>query len=127
MVGRGIIEFHWSDEDGKHRAQGDFDFWKFENEISLRVSKGGEPLMWIGCDETNHWMFDMLGDETILTINQEDIIFVDDSSYYVSQMSTLGFQSYLAGWGYEHLNIINPPIPKVNILDNFEQLNHLIE
>jgi hypothetical protein len=75
LVGRGIIEFHWSDEDGKHRSQGDFDFWKFEHEISLRISKSGEPLMWIGCDETNHWMFDMLRDETTLTINQEDIIF----------------------------------------------------
>ena len=77
LVGRGIIEFHWSDEDGKHRAQGDFDFWRTANQISIRVSKSGEPLLWIGGDETNHWLFDMLGDETTLTINQKDFIFSD--------------------------------------------------
>jgi len=77
LVGRGIIEFHWRDEVGKHRAQGDFDFWRLGNAISLRVSKGGEPLMWMGGDEQNHWMFDMLGDETTVSINQRDVIFSD--------------------------------------------------
>ena len=77
LVGRGVIEFHWSDEEGKHRAQGDFDFWRLGNAISLRISKGSEPLMWIGGDAQNHWMFDMLGDETKLSINQKDVIFSD--------------------------------------------------
>lgn len=77
LVGRGVIEFHWHDEDGKHRVQGDFDFWRLENAISLRVSKAGEGLMWMGGDEKNHWMFDMLGDETTLSINQQDVIFSD--------------------------------------------------
>ncbi len=75
VVGRGVIEFHWRDEDGKHRVQGDFDFWRLGNAISLRVSKAGESLMWVGGDEQSHWMFDMLGDETTLSINQKDIIF----------------------------------------------------
>ena len=75
LVGRGIIEFQWSDEDGKHRVQGDFDFWRSGCAISLRVSKGSEPLIWIGGDEQNHWMFDMLGDKKSLTINQEDVMF----------------------------------------------------
>ena len=77
LVGRGVIEFHWHDEDGKHRVQGDFDFWRLGNAISLRVSKAGEALMWVGGDEKNHWMFDMLGDETTLSINQQDVIFSD--------------------------------------------------
>jgi hypothetical protein len=75
LVGRGVIELHWRDEDGKHRAQGDFDFWRLGNAVSLRVSKAGEVVMWIGGDEQNHWVFDMLGDETTLSINQQDIIF----------------------------------------------------
>ncbi|HJN71883.1 MAG: hypothetical protein HOC93_08855 [Phycisphaerae bacterium] len=77
VVGRGVIEFHWRDEDGKHRVQGDFDFWRLDNAISLRISKSGEVLMWMGGDEQNHWMFELLGDETTLSINQEDVFFSD--------------------------------------------------
>jgi len=77
LVGRGVIEFHWRDEDGKHSAQGDFDFWRLGNAISLRVTKAGEVMMWLGGDEQNHWMFDMLGEETTLSVNQQDIIFSD--------------------------------------------------
>ena len=77
LVGRGVIEFHWRDDDGLHRVQGDFDFWRLGNSISLRVSKAGEVLIWMGGDEQNHWMFDMLGDETTLSINQKDVIFSD--------------------------------------------------
>ncbi|MDP6542016.1 MAG: hypothetical protein QGF07_04445 [Phycisphaerales bacterium] len=77
LVGRGIIEFHWKDEDGKHRVQGDFDFWRRGESISLRISKGSEPLVWVGGDQNIHWMFDMLGDESKLMINQEDVIFSD--------------------------------------------------
>ncbi|MDP7009565.1 MAG: hypothetical protein QGI78_08355 [Phycisphaerales bacterium] len=73
LVGRGVIEFHWVDEDGAHRAQGDFDFWKSGSALSLRISKGSEPLMWIGGDAHNHWMFDMLDEESKLLINQEDV------------------------------------------------------
>lgn len=75
LVGRGVIEFHWSDERGNHRAQGDFDFWRSGSSISLRISKGSEPLMWVGGDHHNHWMFDMLGDETKLVFNPKDGFF----------------------------------------------------
>ena len=83
LVGRGIIEFHWSDEQGNHRAQGDFDFWRSGDSISLRISKGSEPLMWVGGDQDNHWMFDMLGDETKLVINQKDGVFTQTTDSLV--------------------------------------------
>lgn len=77
LVGRGVVEFRWEDEHGKHREQGELDFWKQGSAISLRVSKLGELLLWFGGDETTHWLFDMLGDETTLTIDGDDAMFSD--------------------------------------------------
>ena len=39
LVGYGIIEFEWEDEGGAHRQQGDFDFWRSDDQISFRISK----------------------------------------------------------------------------------------
>ncbi len=77
MVGRGVIEFRWTDDDGIHKEQGDLDFWKQGNAISLRVSKLGELLLWFGGYEKEYWLFDMLGDETKLTVNGDGAMFSD--------------------------------------------------
>jgi hypothetical protein len=83
LVGRGVVEFRWEDEDGKHREQGELDFWKQGSAISLRVSKLGELILWFGGDETTHWLFDMLGEETTLTIDGDDAMFSDISTALV--------------------------------------------
>ena len=77
LVGRGIIEFRWTDEDGKHREQGDVDFWKQGEALSLRISKLGELIMWFGGDANQTWLFDLLRDETTLSINGESNLFSD--------------------------------------------------
>ncbi|HIA71444.1 MAG TPA: hypothetical protein EYO01_01875 [Phycisphaerales bacterium] len=77
LVGRGVVEFRWEDDDGKHKEQGDLDFWKHEDSISLRISKLGELLIWFGGDKNENWFFDMLGDETTLTMNSEGAMFSD--------------------------------------------------
>ncbi len=77
LVGRGVIEFRWSDDEGKHMEQGDVDFWKQGNNISLRISKLGELLLWFGGNEDQVWMFDLLSDDTTLRINGERAMFSD--------------------------------------------------
>jgi hypothetical protein len=77
LVGGGVIEFRWTDGDGTHKEQGDLDFWKQGNAISLRVSKLGELLLWFGGNEKEYWLFDMLGDETKLSVDGEGAMFSD--------------------------------------------------
>ena len=60
------------------------------------------------------------------TYKNLEIIFVDDSSFYVSEMLNLGFKSYLAGWGYEKGKINSSLIPKNNVLYNFGGIVELI-
>jgi len=77
LVGRGVIEFRWEDEDGKHKQQGDLDFWKQGNSVSMRISKLGEPIVWLGGGADSYWFFDLTGDETSLTIGGNDTLFSD--------------------------------------------------
>ena len=48
--------------------------------------------------------------------------FVDDSSYYVSQALDAGFNSYLAGWGYEKNNLLGNKLPREKVLSSFDQI-----
>ena len=77
LVGGGAIEFSWSDEKGKHREQGDLDFWKQGDAISLRISKLGELIVWFGGRGKDIWFFDATGDETTLTIGGDEGMFKD--------------------------------------------------
>jgi len=79
LVGHGVIEFSWEDEKGHHRKQGDFDFWKSGESISLRISKVGELLVWVGSDLDTNWMFDLTEDDTTLRIDDEESLFADSS------------------------------------------------
>ena len=79
LVGHGVIEFSWEDEKGHHRKQGDFDFWKSGESISLRISKVGELLIWVGSDSDTNWMFDLTEDDTTLRIDDEESLFADSS------------------------------------------------
>lgn len=77
LVGRGVIEFRWTDDKGTHKEQGDLDFWKQGDSISLRISKLGELIAWFGGEGKNFWFFDMMGDESTLTIGGEQGMFND--------------------------------------------------
>lgn len=56
LVGHGVIELHWSDESGTHHLQGDLDFWRRGEAISMRIGKFGEPSIWIvGEGRTTTW------------------------------------------------------------------------
>ena len=77
LVGRGVIEFTWTDEKGTHHEQGELDFWKQNKSISLRVSKFGELLAWFGGEGEDIWFFDLTGDEPTLTIGGNHGLFQD--------------------------------------------------
>ena len=77
LVARGVIEFRWTDDDGKHKQQGDLDFWKQGKSVSIRVSKLGEPLVWLGGGQDSYWFFELMGDETTLTLGGDNSIFSD--------------------------------------------------
>ena len=77
IVGFGVIEFTWTDERGAHKDQGELDFWKQGDSISLRISKLGELLAWFGGKGTELWFFDMMGEEPTLTIGGDQGMFND--------------------------------------------------
>ena len=77
LVGRGAIEFKWSDDKGTHKEQGELDFWKQGDAISMRVSKLGELLAWFGGEGKDFWFFDMMGDEPTLTVGGQQGMFND--------------------------------------------------
>jgi len=80
LVARGVIEFRWTDDDGNHKQQGDLDFWKQGPSVSIRISKLGEPLVWLGGGQDSYWFFDLLDDETTLTLGGDNAIFSDIST-----------------------------------------------
>lgn len=67
MYGRGVLEVRWRDKDGRHFEQGDLDIWlDLPRKTALRVEKLGNVFLWLGSDEERFWLFDMLGEETVL-------------------------------------------------------------
>jgi len=77
LVGGGVIEFTWTDDKGTHHEQGELDFWKQGDSISLRISKLGELIAWFGGSGTEIWFFDLMGDEPTLTLGGEQGMFND--------------------------------------------------
>ena len=77
LVGRGVVEFRWKDEDGEHKKQGDLDFWKQGENVSMRISKLGEPLVWLGGGQNACWLFDLMADQRTLTIGGDNFLLSD--------------------------------------------------
>lgn len=77
LVGRGAIEFTWTDENGNHKEQGELDFWKQGDSVSLRISKLGELLVWFGGEGNDIWFFDLMEDEPTLTLGGKQGMFDD--------------------------------------------------
>ena len=65
----GVAQLEWTDEDGSHREQGDMQAWiDGDLRVSLRLTKFGDVVVWMGQDQRVAWMFDLLSDPTCLTI-----------------------------------------------------------
>lgn len=73
MHARGVLELRWRDEDGRHFEQGNLDLWlDLPRQTALRVEKLGRVFLWLGSDNERFWLFDMLGDETVLLSARHD-------------------------------------------------------
>jgi hypothetical protein len=73
----GVIEIRWTDRKGRHFEQGDLDFWHTTGErTALRISKLGEPLLWVGSNSDEYWLFDLLSkdDRVLYRGRHEDAI-----------------------------------------------------
>jgi hypothetical protein len=65
---RGLIELHWSDDDGSHHEQGDLEVWvQGHSHASARVTKFGDVYMWTGSTPDGDFTFDLTGEPTTLT------------------------------------------------------------
>ncbi len=63
----GVIELRWTDDDGKHYAQGDAELWiQQPSRSALRIDKEGEVLLWLGSDDQSWWLFDLTSDPRTL-------------------------------------------------------------
>ncbi|MHC4946868.1 MAG: hypothetical protein ACYTG1_01205 [Planctomycetota bacterium] len=69
---RGTVQLDWTDRDGdRHEDQGDLDLWvRLPFHVSMRVSKLGEEILWLGSDTHRYWLFDLGGDERTLTVGR---------------------------------------------------------
>ncbi len=60
---RGSAEFRWSDSNGNHFENGDFDLsWREADgqlQTAARLSKVGKRALWIGSSGKNWWFFDL--------------------------------------------------------------------
>jgi hypothetical protein len=69
----GVIEIRWTDRKGKHFEQGNMELWVHQpRRTALRVEKLGEPLLWLGSDDSQYWLFDLLSKERVLHLGKHD-------------------------------------------------------
>lgn len=56
---RGVAELRWSDEDGAHVEDGDFELVvRMPSDTALRVTKLGERVLWAGSGSGRWWLFE---------------------------------------------------------------------
>jgi hypothetical protein len=67
----GVIEVRWTDDRGRHFEQGDASIWlDLPHRTALRIDKLDEVLFWLGSDADRYWLFDLLADESTLSIGR---------------------------------------------------------
>lgn len=65
---RGLVELHWSDDEGTHQEQGDLEVWiRGADHVSARVTKFGDVYFWSGVTPEGSFTFDLASDPTTLT------------------------------------------------------------
>lgn len=75
----GVLELKWEDERGSHsEPQVEIDLWlDLPDRTALRVTKLGDVYFWIGSDEHDYWVFNLLNrDDKRAVIRSRD----DDST-----------------------------------------------
>jgi hypothetical protein len=69
----GVIEFRWVDDEGKEHFEPQVNarLWlDLPRRTALRAAKMDEVLFWLGSDPEHYWMFDLMGEETVLYVGR---------------------------------------------------------
>ena len=70
---RGLVELHWTDDEGNHLEQGDLEVWiKGHTHASARVTKFGDVYLWTGTTPEGDFTFDLFSEPTTLTTGGPD-------------------------------------------------------
>jgi len=71
---RGIVAFRYRDADGNRRDdQGNANIQMIlPDHFAMRIHKVGETLLWIGSDDQNYWLIDLLSDPSTGYIGRHD-------------------------------------------------------
>ncbi|MCZ6835896.1 MAG: hypothetical protein O7G85_08995 [Planctomycetota bacterium] len=85
----GVLEIRWEDERGVHsEPQVDVRMWlDLPKHTALRIDKLGDVLFWVGSDENDLWMFDLLRKE-----DRTAIIRARDNEESLESISAFGLQ-----------------------------------
>ena len=64
---QGVIELNWKDADGKHFEQAGLDMWiSLPLHTAVRVEKFSEVILWLGSNDQQWWLFDLISKEKTL-------------------------------------------------------------
>jgi len=67
----GVLELHWTDDDGPHLESGDLEVWiKGRTHVSARVTRFSEIYLWTGRTPEGDFTFDRTSEPTSLTTTQ---------------------------------------------------------
>ena len=70
---RGVLEFRWVDDEGDEHIEPQVNarLWlDLPRRTALRAAKLDEVLFWLGSDPEHYWMFDLMGEETVLYVGR---------------------------------------------------------
>jgi hypothetical protein len=73
----GVIELRWVDEQGREHfePQVNAKLWmRLPRRTALRAEKLGEVLFWLGSNDEGYWLFDQMGDETVLYRGEHGLV-----------------------------------------------------
>ncbi len=78
----GVVRITYADDEGEvHNEQGDGLLQVIPpDRVALSLRKVGTPILWLGCDDTRSWFFDLISDEPTALVRSNDAIDRDHGS-----------------------------------------------
>jgi len=72
---QGVIELNWKDGEGKHFEQAGLEMWiNLPLHTAIRVEKFSEVILWLGSNDRQWWLFDLISKEkSLLTGSHEGV------------------------------------------------------
>lgn len=74
LWGRATTQVRYRDDDGQQRleqGEGHLQIVR-PDRVALSIGKVGQMLLWLGCDDTRYWWFDMTGKQHVAFVGRHD-------------------------------------------------------